>query len=119
MKITFYAAALFILTAFLFSACEKPHVGGNSAGGLLPTNYISIKDSSFSPASLTVVSGSSITFVNTTSVPQRIISSDSLLIRDTTIAANKSYFFKNDTISQVIYHFSNKPAVGGVVNFTP
>jgi plastocyanin len=119
MKHTHYFITTLLMTALCFSACEKGHTGGNEQGGLLPTNYISIKDSSFSPELLTVVSGSSITFVNTTNIPQTIISTDSLIIPAAVIAANTSFFFKNDTIDAVMYHFTDKPAIAGVVTFMP
>jgi hypothetical protein len=88
-------------------------------GGLIPTNYIALRDSSFTPATLTVVSGSSITFLNQTPLPQHLMTDDSTTIRDTVILPNKFYFFKKDTSGSFPYHVSDKPSIRGTFNITP
>jgi plastocyanin len=118
MKHMVFPALAFLLSLFIFS-CERPHVGSNTGGGLLPTNYIVIKDSSFSPASLTVVSGSSITFLNQSSMVHRLMTDDSTTIRDTAIAPNKYYFFKKDTFGTFNYHLVDKQSARGTIIITP
>jgi hypothetical protein len=113
----FYIPAAITAIVFLIS-CSK-HTNYDAKGGDLPTNYISILDSSFSPISLTVVSGSSITFVNNTAVPQSIISEDSVTIRSTIVAPNSSFIFKKDTSGVFFYHLTNKPAARAVFVITP
>ncbi|MDB5202115.1 MAG: hypothetical protein JWQ27_1524 [Ferruginibacter sp.] len=108
-----------IATLATIASCDKSSEGFVSQGGLLPTNYILVKDSSFSPATLTVVSGSSITFVNSTSAIQTIITDDTTTIRATAIQPNKSYFFKKDTSGIFRYHLVNKPTARGTITITP
>lgn len=88
-------------------------------GGQLPTNYIIVKDSSFSPNDLTVVSGSSITFVNNTPGAHTIASQDSHYLKPVKIESGSSYFFKKDTIGTVNYKCMTHPNVTGVIKFLP
>ncbi len=115
-RLTFCAIAA--LGTFLFSSCSKD-VNRDAKGGDLPTNYIAVKDSSFLPAALSVVSGSSITFVNNTTTAKSIITTDSVTIRSVTIAPNSSYIFKKDTLGVFYYHLTDKLSAAGVFELTP
>jgi hypothetical protein len=114
-----YALTFLILTTVLLISCESPHSGANSGGGLVPTNYIVIKDSSFSPAMISLVSGNSITFLNQTGSVQRLMTDDSTTIRDTAIAPNRSFYFKPDTTGTFEYHLVNKVSARGSFIITP
>ena len=106
--------------AFTFSSCERECSGcPDAAGGLLPTNYIIIKDSSFSPSSITAVNGSSFTFVNNTGSIKGIYSLDSIIINKPSIQTTSSYFFKKDTVGTIYYHMAGKPTVIGSITLTP
>lgn len=119
MKQTLYAALVLIISFTLIS-CNKDGAGQPEAvGGELPTNFIIINDSSFSPASVRVVNGSSITFVNRTSTAKGLYSSDSVVINKQNILANTSYFFKKDTVGTIFYRMAGKPAASGSITFTP
>lgn len=89
------------------------------AGGNLPTNYILVKDSSFSPSPLTVVSGSSVTFVNNTGATHTLMSDDSSTIQLVSIAPGTSYFFKKDTSGTFPYHCTLHPSARGTIILTP
>lgn len=99
MKNTKLFAALIIVCAFIVTACTK-HDAYPAAGGNLPTNYITIlPNGKLSPVSLTVASGSSITFVNTHNKPHRILSMDlDSSIYTAVIPPDSSFFYKNDTL---------------------
>jgi hypothetical protein len=119
-----YRFLLFFFSTIIISSCNKDNKGIPEAqGGLLPTNYITIKASSFSPASITAVKGSSFTFVNQSGAAQGIYSLDSVFLNKQGIADNTSYYFKKDTISTgnvVIYYFmAGKPSVQGSITLTP
>ena len=108
------------VVAFTFSSCERECSGCSDAvGGLLPTNYIIIKDSAFSPSSITAVNGSSFTFVNNTGAIKGIYSLDSIIINKPTIQTTSSYFFKKDTVGTIYYHMAGKPSVVGSITLTP
>ncbi len=115
---------LFIFSTITFFSCIKEGKGIPEAqGGLLPTNYITIKESSFSPANITAVKGSSFTFVNQSGTAQGIYSYDSVFINKQGIADNTSYYYKKDTMSTgpvTIYYFmAGKPTVTGSITLTP
>jgi hypothetical protein len=119
-----YKFLIIILSAITITACNKEGKGIPEAqGGLLPSNYITIKASSFSPAAITAVKGSSFTFVNQSGAPQGIYSIDSVFLNKQGIADNTSYYFKKDTVSNgavIIYYFmAGKPTVQGSITLTP
>ena len=89
------------------------------AGGDLPTNYIMVKDSTFTPSVLTVVSGSSITFVNNTGASHTVMSDDSATIKLVTIAPGSYYFYKKDTFGTFPYHCTLHPNARGAIIITP
>jgi hypothetical protein len=113
----FFVASICI--SFLIS-CGKSSVSvGDAQGGLLPTNYIYIKDGSFTPSNITAVRGSSFTFVNQAAVAKGVYSSDSMVINKPTIEASTSYYFKKDTVGTIFYFMAGKPNVVGSITLTP
>ena len=119
MKKIFYFSFFFI-AVISFISCGKDGAGQPEAvGGNLPTNYIIISDGAFSPTSVTVVNGSSITFVNRSGTAKGIYSSDSIAINKQNIADNTSYFYKKDTTGTIIFRMAGKPSASGSITFTP
>ncbi len=105
---------------FILQSCSKDGVGRpEPVGGNLPTNFIIISDGAFSPNSLTVVNGSSITFVNRSGTAKGIYSSDSVVINKQNILDNTSYFFKKDTVGTLVFRMAGKPSAAGSITFTP
>jgi len=105
-----------------FCSCSKDE-DFDAQGGQLPTHYINIMDSSFSPAVLTVAYGSSVTFLNKTTNGHTIVSEDSAAIVSPLIAPDLSYYVKPDTSSasaQIIvnYHCKEHPLVTGTIILT-
>jgi plastocyanin len=105
-------------------SCTKTADDFDAQGGLLPSHYVDIRDSSFSPAILTIANGSSVTFTNRTAVNQTIISEDSSTIVSPDIAAGSFYFVKPDTLAgsldvRIYYHSKAHPAVVGTIILTP
>ena len=117
MKHTIYCTLL-LSVASVFISCSKDGQP-EPVGGDLPTNYVIISDAAFSPASLTVVNGSSITFVNRSGAAKGIYSSDSVVINKQNILDNTSYFLKKDTVGTIFYRMAGKPSVSGSITFTP
>lgn len=108
-----------ILILSFFVSCSKTYEGAPGVGGRLPSNFISIKDSAFTPAILTVATGSSITFVNNTVATKTIIGTDSTIIPRTLIEAGGSFLFIKNTSGFFDYHLADKPSVSGTINLTP
>ena len=116
----FLFSILILSVSINFISCIKDGAGQpQPVGGDLPTNYIIISDGAFSPNNLTVVNGSSITFVNRSGTAKGIYSSDSVVINKQNIADNTSYFFKKDTVGTIIFRMAGKPSASGAVTFTP
>lgn len=115
-------SALFILAvvALGLTSCSRECDGcSEPVGGSLPTNYIIIKDSAFSPSSISAVRGSTFTFVNNTGSAKGIYSLDSIIIKQPAIATTSSYVFKKDTVGTITYHLAGKPSVMGSITLTP
>ena len=116
-----------LITGFLFAglySCSKDEEDFGAQGGLLPTHYISINDGSFSPAQLNVAAGSSITFLNKTTIGHTIVSADSSTIVSPSIAPGLSYYVKPDTLSGtspvvIYYHCKEHPTVTGTIVLSP
>jgi len=120
MKHFIYKTSLICsIVFFLFSGCEKIEQGYNPSGGNLPTNYISIKDGSFYPSTITLAGGNSITFLNSTSTIHQIVSDDLLTINTGNIQSQKSYYWKKDIQGTINYHCVQHPNVRGIIILTP
>ena len=114
--------AMICVFILLFSAVLMSCDGNGipePAGGELPTNYVMVKDSSFSPGLLTVVAGSSVTFVNNTSIAHTVMSDDSNTVKLVSIAPGTSYFWKKDTSGSFPYHCTLHPVARGTIVITP
>lgn len=119
MRKIFLLTAAFCFALVILAGCEKNDRGDVNAGGLLPTNYVSINGSGFSPATLTLVGGNSVTFLNSTSQNHQVVSDDSVTIRSGIIAPQKSYYWKKDLQGTYPYHCTIHPAETGTLTLTP
>lgn len=117
-KKNIYHTALILIAANIVFSCNKNN-SFNPVGGNLPTNYIIISNAAFSPASVTVVNGSSITFVNRSGVAKGIYSYDSVVINKQNILDNTSYLFKKDTIGTIFFKMAGNPYAAASITFTP
>lgn len=116
----------YLLAAMLtgFYACNK-NANFNPQGGQLPTHYIQIKDSSFTPSSITEANGSSFTFLNQSTIPHTIMSDDTFTLKSVLILPDSFYFFKPDTATivptqiYIPYHCIEHPSARGVIILNP
>ena len=120
MKNATLIAVLILFGTMAITACTK-HEAYIQSGGNLPTNYIIIgANGSLSPATLQVVSGSSITFINNDTQPHNIISNDSITIVTGIIASNSSFLFKKDNaVGTFSYRCTLTPVTSGIIIITP
>ncbi len=123
MKVLITGVIILFTSAIMYS-CTKEGAGQSEPkGGEIPTNFIILKNGTFSPSALTVVNGNSVTFVNYSGETAGIYSSDSITINKQGIAPNTSYYFKKDSaISSdytIIYRQAGKPNVTGSITITP
>ena len=108
--------AYFLL--LLISGCEKVDQSYNPSGGNLPTNYVVVFDNSFSPSTLTLVGGNSVTFLNNGSGVHEIVSDDSVTIQSGLIAPQSYYYWKKDITGTYPYHCRQHPDVHGILILT-
>ena len=113
---------LFSLVAGLIlsvSCSKNENANSYAAGGALPTNYVSILDDGFSPASLRVSNGSSITFLNSTNITHTLVSNDSVMMITTPINPAKSYVYKKYFVGTMPYHCIEHPSERGIIEQIP
>ena len=109
----FSAALLFIV---IISSCDK-QIAYNGVGGTLPSNYIYITDSAITPNALRLSIGSSVTFVNTSSLAHQLVSNDNVTIHTPVINPSTSYYYKKDTLGAFNYHCELHPTETGSIEF--
>ncbi|HPH84785.1 MAG TPA: hypothetical protein PLC48_04970 [Ferruginibacter sp.] len=107
-----------------FYACNKDNANFTPVGGELPTHYITIQDSGFDPATLTIANGGSVTFLNSTTVDHTLLSDDSVVIRSAAIVPGSFFFVKPDTSLgllpvEINYHCVQHPSARGTIILTP
>ncbi len=110
---------LLIFSCILFSSCVESYLGPAPVGGDLPTNYIAIKDSAFTPNNLTLYAGSTVTFVNNTSSAKKIVGTDSTTLPAVTLAPNSSFTYRKDTVASIFYKRADNAAITGVIHLVP
>ncbi|MBN8835571.1 MAG: hypothetical protein BGO53_13270 [Sphingobacteriales bacterium 39-19] len=108
----------FILLLVCYS-CSKPKDIHDQNGGSLPSNYVDIKDSSYNPAVLTLVSGSSVTFVNNTATTHTLISGNTQFFDSAIVTPGHFFFLKKDIDGVLEYHCKEHPDFIGRIFFTP
>jgi len=111
----------FILCLFAvsFLSCKDENANAYGGAGGLPTNYIFILDNGFSPSSLRIANGSSVTFVNNSNSTHTIISTNSTTLVTTPIAPANSFIYKKYFVGVINYHCVEHPTDIGSIEFTP
>jgi len=108
----------FILLLVCYS-CSKPKDIHDQNGGSLPSNYVDIKDTTYNPAVLTLVSGSSVTFVNNTATTHTLISGNTNFFDSAIVTPGHFFFLKKDIDGVLEYHCKEHPNFIGRIFFTP
>src|SRR6266536_2624248 len=104
---------LIISSAIIMTACYKSKSSYNS-----PSNYkITMKNSAFSPASLTVVAGSSVTWMNDDTVIHAVTATDGSF-NSGDIAIGSSYSKTFSTVGTINYSDSHNTNMMGVLIIT-
>ncbi|HEV3224121.1 MAG TPA: cupredoxin domain-containing protein [Puia sp.] len=106
-------ALLIVLTTIISISCHKSNSSNNNAQG----TAISITSSGFSPATLTVVTGSNVTWKNNDTTSHSITSTDGS-INSGAIAAGSSYSKTFSSKGTFNYADANKTSMTGVLIVT-
>ena len=109
----------FIAYILLLTSCNKEKEITDLPGGNLPAKYIDIRDSTFSPASLTTVAGTTIVFVNNTSASRKLVSHNSAFFDSVIVNSGKFFSLKKDIDGNLEFHCTERPATIGSITFTP
>jgi plastocyanin len=85
------------------------------------TNAITIKNFAFSPATLTVKTGTTVTWTNDDSSPHRVVSDDGAPVAFTSpsLATGASYPFTFSQAGTYAYHCSIHPSMKGTIVVQP
>ncbi|HEV8282664.1 MAG TPA: cupredoxin domain-containing protein [Chitinophagaceae bacterium] len=115
MKTKFFVSILLIIcTAIIISACYKNKTDYNNS----PSGYkITMKNSVFSPASLTVVAGSTITWTNDDNMIHAVTATDGSF-NSGDIAIGSSYSKTFSTVGTINYSDSHNTSMTGVLIVT-
>ncbi len=120
-RLFYFILAMIVVAVY---ACNKDNTY-NPQGGQLPTHYIEIGDSSFTPNIVTEANGSSFTFLNHSGIAHSIVSDDTFTMAKVTIQPDSFYYFKPDTTAatpiqiQIPYHCVEHPTARGVIILNP
>lgn len=115
-KSAIYLAAMLMITA---ASCNKSNSDFLPTGGQLPTRYMTLRDSAFTPSVLSIAVGNSITFLNQGSIPRSIVSDDNSTIVTGPIQPGGSFFYKKDTTGVFGIHCVETPALRATIIITP
>ncbi|MEI8052128.1 MAG: hypothetical protein WCH52_00145 [Bacteroidota bacterium] len=110
---------LLCFAGFFYISCSKESANSTGSGGGLPTHYIKILDDSVSPAYLKVAQGSTITFVNLSSISQTMVSDNCTSLNTPLIAPANFFIYKKDTVGIISYHSLQHPLVRGIIEIRP
>jgi plastocyanin len=115
---------LIVVLATFIALCGCTSYGPSSAtptttpiqGPATPT--INIQNFAFSPASLTVPKGTTVTWVNEDSANHQVVSDSQGLFTSNSLPKGASYSFKFDTPGTYPYHCSIHPSMKGTIIVT-
>lgn len=105
-----------LLFALLFTGCKKDSDNNNNNGGDGTTgggakpNEVSISGFAFSPSSLTVTSGTTITWTNKDSAPHTVTADDNSFT-SSTLNQGDTYVHKFTSAGTVNYHCNIHPSM--------
>lgn len=119
-RILTYAVVFFIFS--ISNSCTKSSLnnmyglGGNNTGskGGPGTNEVWIQGMAFSPSSITVTTGTTITWTNKDSYAHTVSSNDSLF-ESGSIGSGKTFTYTFTTTGTFLYHCSIHPSMTGSV----
>jgi hypothetical protein len=110
---------LLLLVAMSLVYCTKYTDGYNPQGGDLPSSFVQVFDSTFSPAFDTIALGGSVKFINQSSMAHTIVSDDNTTIPSVLINSSSFYLFKKDTVGVIHYHCVEHPNAAGAIVIRP
>lgn len=120
MKKTIIAIAVIAVIGFgIYYIASKPAlivpVSNNSTAPATENTTVSIKNFSFNPPTLTVKTGTKITWVNNDSVPHTVTSDASNFFDSKTLSPGESFSFVFTDIGSTNYHCAFHPTMKGDV----
>lgn len=107
-----FVVSFFAVTGFY--ACSKSSSGYGNTGGTSSGNSVSIKNFSFSAATVTVASGTTVTWTNNDAVTHTVTADDGSFDSGN-IAPGAAFSHKFSTVATVKYHCSIHTMMTGSV----
>ncbi len=109
----FSAICLFGMAILFMNACSKSDTNGSVV--LPATQSVAIQGMAFSPATVTVVVGTTITWTNMDGTAHTVTSNDGTSFNSGNIAPNGTFTFTASTPGSYGYHCSIHPTMTGTV----
>src|SRR4051812_46212436 len=100
---------LYALVVALLAFAETSHGSPPSA------EQVHIDNFTFSPATITVTRGTTVTWTNRDDIPHTIVSSDGKTLKSHALDSDDKYSFTFDTVGQYSYFCSLHPHMQGTV----
>lgn len=111
------AAMLLLLGAGCYSSTASNNNTNSTTNTAASGNTVSIQGLAFSPASLTVVQGTTVTWTNNDSV-SHTVTGDQGGPNSGTLAPGQSYSFTFSTVGSFPFHCSIHPSMTGTITVT-
>ena len=109
---------VYYLTADKETRIPTPTPTSSTSAVETPTSSnvtVNIKNFVFNPTTITIKSGTRVTWVNNDSVPHTVTSDSGSLLNSGTLAPGQSFSFSFSSVTSVNYHCALHPAMKGTV----
>jgi plastocyanin len=109
------AIVMFVALAFLSSTHGKDAEPRASAGGQAAKTEVVIDNFTFSPKTLTVPAGATVTWMNHDSVPHLVVSADNQFQKSPALKTGQSFSYSFTTTGIYSYYCSIHPRMAGKI----
>jgi plastocyanin len=117
------AGSIFALAlALMVASCSSDSPtgsGGGGGGNMPPPNSVNISGSAFTPASLSVKVGTTVTWTNKDATTHTVTSDNGMFTASGNLSQNETYQFTFNTAGSFPYHCSIHPGMKATITVTP
>jgi amicyanin len=115
MNMRLLSILVILITVVLISGCTQTSSGGNQGNTQTGANSIEIKNFAFSPSTLTIKVGETVTWTNSDSTSHTITSDSGSELDSGSISSGQTYSHTFNTIGTFDYHCSIHTSMKGKV----
>ena len=112
--------ALAIILSLASCSSDSPTGSNSTNGGGMPSpNTVNITGNSFSPATLSVKAGTTVTWTNKDAALHTVTSNTGTFTSSGDLSLNETYQVTFNTVGTFAYHCSKHPSMTGTIGVTP